>query len=89
MKLGIFDSGIGGEAVAESLGAAFPDAAILTVNDSEHLPYGDRSTEDITALTDTAIQPLLETRCEVIVIACNSATAAAIETLSSATLYRA
>lgn len=81
MKLGIFDSGIGGEAVAASLRAAFPNAEIVNVDDREHLPYGDRSPEDITALTDTAIQPLLAGNCDIIVIACNSATAAAIKTL--------
>lgn len=81
MKLGIFDSGIGGEAVAESLGIAFPEASIITVNDREHVPYGDRTAEDIIRLTDIAIQPLLEAECDVIVIACNTATAAAIETL--------
>lgn len=81
MKLGIFDSGIGGEAVAESLQQAFPEATVLVVNDKAHLPYGDRSSDDITTLTDTAIQPLLEADCDVIVLACNSATAAAIETL--------
>lgn len=81
MRLGIFDSGIGGEAVAESLRVAFPAANITTVNDREHVPYGDRTSEDIVRLTDAAIQPLLESRCDVIVIACNSATAAAIETL--------
>lgn len=83
MRLGIFDSGIGGEAVAESLRIAFPAADITTVNDHEHVPYGDRTLEDIAQLTDKAIQPLLARHCDVIVIACNSATAAAIETLRS------
>jgi len=81
MKIGIFDSGIGGEAVAQSLQQAFPDATIVTVNDREHLPYGDRTAQDVTQLTDSAIQPLLEQSCDVIVLACNTATAAAIETL--------
>lgn len=81
MTLGVFDSGIGGEAVARSLAEAFPDAAIMTVNDRKHVPYGDRSAEDITALTDAAIQPLLTAGCDIIIIACNSATAAAIDTL--------
>lgn len=81
MKLGIFDSGIGGEAVAQSLRTAFPEADIITVNDREHVPYGDRTPEDITALTDAAIQPLLNGNCDIIILACNSATAAAIETL--------
>lgn len=81
MKLGIFDSGIGGEAVAESLGAAFPEAAIIVVNDREHVPYGNRGTDEVITLTDAAIQPLLDAECDIIVIACNTATAAAIETL--------
>lgn len=83
MKLGVFDSGIGGEAVANMLRQSFPDAEVLVVDDREHVPYGDRSSEDITQLTDAAIQPLLDAGCDVIVIACNSATAAAIETLRS------
>lgn len=81
MKLGIFDSGIGGEAVAASLRSSLPDAEILTVNDRAHLPYGDRSQAEVIALTDAAIQPLLKARCDIIVLACNTATAAAIETL--------
>lgn len=81
MKLGVFDSGIGGEAVAASLGQAFPDADVTVVNDREHVPYGDRSPEEIIRLTDAAIQPLLG--CDIIILACNSATAAAIETLRS------
>ncbi|MEO5499240.1 MAG: aspartate/glutamate racemase family protein [Candidatus Saccharimonadales bacterium] len=81
MKVGVFDSGIGGEAVANSLRVAFPDAEILVVNDREHLPYGNRTATDITKLTISAIQPLLDASCEVIVIACNSATATSIETL--------
>ena len=81
MKIGVFDSGIGGEAVASSLRLAFPDAAITTINDREHLPYGDKSQEELIILTDQAIQPFLESGTDAIVIACNSATAAAIETL--------
>lgn len=81
MKLGIFDSGTGGEAVAEALQITFPDAEITTVNDREHLPYGNRSASEIIELTDIAIQPLMQTDCDVIILACNTATAIAIETL--------
>lgn len=81
MKLGVFDSGIGGEAVAASLRADFSSADVIVVNDKQHVPYGDRKTDEIIRLTDTAIQPLLEQKCDVIVIACNTATAAAIEPL--------
>lgn len=81
MKLGVFDSGIGGEAIAASLRDAFPQAEIITVNDRSHLPYGDKSQSDIIRLTDTALQPLLHSDCDIIIIACNTATAAAIEWL--------
>lgn len=83
MKIGIFDSGIGGQAMAHRIQQAFPQATLLIVNDTAHLPYGDRSPHEITKLTNIAIQPLLAAQCSAIVIACNSATSAAIDTLRS------
>ena len=79
MNIGVFDSGIGGEAVANSLRNYFPEAKITVVNDRENLPYGDKTSHQIRLLTDAAIQPILGS--DVIVIACNSATTAAIEFL--------
>ena len=79
MNIGVFDSGIGGKAVAESLSAAFPESHIHYVHDAEHMPYGDRTAQDIQQLTESAIQPLIGS--DVIVIACNTATALAIEYL--------
>jgi glutamate racemase len=81
MKLGVFDSGIGGEAVAAALQITFPDADIITVNDKPNLPYGDKSIQDVIRLTTIAIQPLLDASCDAIIIACNTATTLAIETL--------
>lgn len=81
MKIGVFDSGIGGEAIAMSLRAALPEAEVLTANDREHLPYGSRRPSEVIFLTDRAIQPLLTASCDAIVLACNTATTAAIETL--------
>ena len=81
MKLGVFDSGIGGEAVAQALQQTFPDAEMIVVNDKAHVPYGDKTVEEVIKLTDAAIQPLLSTSCDIIILACNTATAAAIETL--------
>ncbi|HJP81782.1 MAG TPA: glutamate racemase [Candidatus Saccharimonadales bacterium] len=83
MKIGVFDSGIGGEAVAKSLESAFPKATIITVNDKANVPYGDKSSKDVIRLTDTAIQPLLQEKCSIIILACNTATALAITTLRS------
>lgn len=81
MKLGVFDSGIGGEAVAAALQVTFPQAEMLVVNDKANVPYGSKSVDEVARLTDAAIQPLLKAGCDVIILACNTATAAAIETL--------
>lgn len=81
MKLGIFDSGIGGEAVAATLQATFPQAEIITVNDKKNVPYGNKSPHEVIHLTEAAIQPLLAAACDVIILACNTASATAIETL--------
>ena len=81
MKIGVFDSGIGGKAVADTLQLDYPSAQIIYVDDRAHVPYGSRSQDDIVSLTDQAIQPLLQQACDVIVLACNTATAAAIEIL--------
>jgi glutamate racemase len=81
MKIGVFDSGIGGRAVADQLSRLIPEAEILSVNDHEHVPYGSRPPEEIISLTTAAIQPLLEANCDAIVIACNTATTIAIRHL--------
>jgi len=81
MKLGVFDSGIGGEAIANAMRKTFPNSEILIVNDHEHVPYGNRTADEIFTLTDSAIQPLLSSKCDIIIIACNTATALAIDDL--------
>lgn len=77
MSIGIFDSGHGGTLVAEKLKILLPQYDYLVVSDPEHAPYGERSYAEIIRLTDTAIQPLLSV-CSLIVLACNTATVAAI-----------
>lgn len=81
MKLGIFDSGIGGEAVASALRETFPNAKIVSVNDRRNVPYGEKTPTEVIRLTETAIQPLIEDDCDIIILACNTATACAIEKL--------
>jgi glutamate racemase len=81
MKIGIFDSGRGGEFIAEGLRNLLPEHEFIVVNDREHVPYGSREDSEIIELTTKAIQPLLEARCPIVVIACNTATMAAISTL--------
>ena len=79
MQIGVFDTGSGGKFVTEKLQLLFPDISFTVINDQEYAPYGDRSTEEIIKLTDQAIQPILNT--DIIILACNTATTAAINTL--------
>lgn len=79
MKIGIFDTGTGGKLVAKRLKKLLPQHLYITAIDREHAPYGNRSPEEIIALTDAAIQPILS--CDIIVIACNTATTNAISSL--------
>ena len=81
MKIGVFDSGKGGEAVAAELKRLLPEAQVISINDSKNVPYGARSRAEIIKLTNAAIMPLLAMGCDTIVIACNTATAAAIQVL--------
>lgn len=81
MKIGVFDSGRGGEFIAIGLKELLPDHEFTVVNDRENVPYGSRDDADIKDLTAKAIQPLLNAECPIIVIACNTATMAAISAL--------
>ncbi len=77
--IGIFDSGIGGLTVAAALAEALPHESLLYFGDTAHLPYGDKSTAAIQAYSVKICDVLLRQRCKLIVIACNSASAAAAE----------
>lgn len=81
MKIGVFDSGRGGRFVAAKLQQLLPDHEYIVIDDRAHAPYGERLYEEIEQLTHQAIEPLLN--CDYIVIACNTATAAAIKSLRS------
>ena len=81
MKIGVFDSGIGGEAVAEELQKRIPNATVISINDTANVPYGIKPRAEIMKLTKAAIQPLIDMDCDVIVIACNTATTTAIQLL--------
>ena len=79
MHIGVFDTGAGGRLVGEQLRRILPHHEYTIVNNLAHAPYGDKPEDEILALTDAAIQPLLD--CDKIILACNTATAAAIDTL--------
>jgi glutamate racemase len=81
MKIGVFDSGIGGLMIAGSIMNAMPDLDIVYCGDTLHLPYGSRSTEAITEYTRRGIEFLFKQNCQIVIVACNTASAAALRSI--------
>ena len=77
--IGIFDSGIGGLTVAQAITHLLPNERIVYFGDTAHLPYGDKSTAAIQAYAVKICDLLIKQHCKLILIACNSASAAAYE----------
>ena len=77
--IGVFDSGIGGLTVARAVSRLLPHERLVYFGDTAHLPYGDKSTAAIQAYAVKICDVLLRQQCKVILIACNSASAAAYE----------
>jgi glutamate racemase len=80
--IGIFDSGIGGLTVANAVSKLLPNEQIIYFGDTAHVPYGDKSKELIRSYATTITGFLLnQKKCKAVVIACNTASAAAYELL--------
>lgn len=79
--IGIFDSGVGGLSVLQRIRADLPHETLLYVADSGHAPYGDKPVAFITQRAAAITRFLLEQGAKAIVVACNTATAAAIANL--------
>ena len=79
--IGIFDSGIGGLSVFREIRKVLPEQSYIYYSDNAHCPYGEKSREYIIDRARTITRFLLGKGCEIIVVACNTATAAAISTL--------
>ncbi|HTM64284.1 MAG TPA: glutamate racemase [Gammaproteobacteria bacterium] len=77
--IGVFDSGIGGLTVAHAVLKHLPRENIIYFGDTAHMPYGDKSTAAIQAYAVKIAHMLLQQECKLILIACNSASAAAYE----------
>ena len=71
MKIGVFDSGIGGLSVVNAIKKELPELDIVFKNDKEHLPYGSKTTDQLLSLSRPVLESLVDDGCEVIVIACN------------------
>ncbi|MFI5150368.1 MAG: glutamate racemase [Bacteroidia bacterium] len=79
--IGIFDSGIGGLTVASAITSILPNEKLIYFGDTAHLPYGEKSADSIKYYGIRISQFLLEKKCKLIVIACNTASAQAYETV--------
>lgn len=79
MAVGIFDSGLGGLTVLDAVAKRLPDVPFVYLGDNAHAPYGVRSPDDIFALTCTAVERLWDEGCDLVVLACNTASAAALK----------
>jgi glutamate racemase len=81
MKIGVFDSGIGGLSVANAIKQAMPQHEIIFKNDAEHLPYGTKTTDEILAFCLPVLESLAEDGCTTIVVAFNTVSTNLIEPL--------
>lgn len=83
IKIGVFDSGEGGLSVLKEITRLLPEAEYVYYSDNAHCPYGEKSPEYIQDRACAITERLLKEGADVIVVACNTATAAAISVLRS------
>jgi glutamate racemase len=81
--IGIFDSGVGGLTVAHAIKQILPGESLIYFGDTAHLPYGDKSAGAIQSYSRRITEFLLEKNAKVVLVACNTASASAFETLKS------
>ncbi len=81
MKIGLFDSGIGGLSVLHEARKVLPDEHYLYYADTAHVPYGTKPKDEIRGYVFEAIAFLRDQGCDAIVVACNTATSVAIDDL--------
>ena len=79
--IGIFDSGVGGLTVAHAIKQILPGESLIYFGDTAHLPYGDKSAESIRNYSQRITEFLLDHNAKVVLVACNSASASAFDSL--------
>lgn len=81
LPVGVFDSGVGGLTVLRELRRQLPGESTLYLGDEGRMPYGPRPADEVIAFTREALRWLGARNCKLIVLACNTATAVALETV--------
>jgi glutamate racemase len=79
MSVGIFDSGLGGLTVLDAVTKRLPDVPFIYFGDNAHAPYGVRTADDIFGLTCASVERLWAEGCDLVILACNTASAAALK----------
>lgn len=84
MKIGIFDSGLGGLIIAKAIHKVMPEYAYVYLGDTKRVPYGNRSHDTVYQFTKQAVKYLFEKEnCALIVVACNTASARALRRIQA------
>lgn len=78
MAVGVFDSGVGGLTVLDAVEKRLPDVPFVYFGDHAHAPYGVRTADDVYNLTTVAVERLWDAGCDLVILACNTASAAAL-----------
>ncbi|MDU8942258.1 glutamate racemase [Ovoidimarina sediminis] len=78
MAVGIFDSGLGGLTVLDAVTKRLPEVPFVYFGDNAHAPYGVRDADDVYQLTTAAVERLWGAGCDLVILACNTASAAAL-----------
>jgi glutamate racemase len=81
LKIGVFDSGVGGQSVINAIKKELPHLEIIYKDDKKHLPYGTKSVDQIHEFVTPIFQEFIDEGCGVIVVACNTVTTNLIEQL--------
>ena len=84
LPIGMFDSGVGGLTVLDALNRALPGEDILYLGDTARLPYGTKSPETITRYALQIAEKLVERGIKILIVACNTASAVALDALTAA-----
>ncbi len=84
MAVGIFDSGLGGLTVLDAVAHKLPDVPLYYYADSANAPYGVRTMDDVHGLTKDAVGAMWDAGCDLVILACNTASAAALRRMQEA-----
>ena len=79
--IGVFDSGVGGLSVLRAMRALMPEESVIYFGDQGHVPYGPRSLEQVRDFSESITKFLINLDAKLIVVACNTASAAALHYL--------